>query len=145
MGCGNGLHRGGAMGADQRVTRLFYDGDCGLCRGAVRFAARHDRSRQIRFAPLGGETFARVVSAEARVGLPDSLVVVTPGGDLLTQTGAVIHLLCRMGPAWRWMGTVLAWIPESLGDLAYRLIARLRPRKRACALDVSIKDDRFDP
>ncbi len=127
------------------MTRLFYDGDCGLCRGAVRFAARHDQSGQIRFAPLGGETFERLVSAEARVGLPDSLVVVTPEGDLLTQTRAVIHLLGRMGPMWRWMGPVLAWIPESLGDSVYRMIARLRPRKRACALDASIEDDRFDP
>jgi predicted DCC family thiol-disulfide oxidoreductase YuxK len=127
------------------VTHFFYDGDCGLCRGAARFAARHDRSGLIRFAPLGGETFARVVSAEARVGLPDSLVVVTSEGDLLTRTGAVIHLLHRMGPAWRWMGTVLAWIPEPLRESVYRMIARLRPRTRACARDASLKDDRFDP
>lgn len=127
------------------MTRLFYDGDCGLCGSAVRFAARHDRSGQIRFAPLGGETFERLVPAEARAGLPDSLLVLTPEGALLTQTGAVIHLLRRMGPAWRWMGTMLAWIPEPLGDLVYRMIARLRPKKRACALDASIKDGRFDP
>ena len=133
------------MGAHQGVTRLFYDGDCGLCRGAVRFTARHDRSGQIRFAPLGGETFLRLVPAEARVDLPDSLVVVTPEGDLLTQTRAVIHLLGRMGLTWRVMGTLLAWIPASLGDLFYRMIARLRPKKRACALDASSKDDRFDP
>lgn len=126
------------------MTHLFYDGNCGLCGGAVRVVARHDRSGQIRFAPLGGETFERLVPAEVRAGLPDSLVVFTPEGDLLTQSGAVIHLLLRMGPAWRLMGTVLAWIPESLRDAAYRMIARLRSRKRTCALDASIKDDRFD-
>jgi predicted DCC family thiol-disulfide oxidoreductase YuxK len=133
------------MGADQGVTRLFYDGDCGFCRGAVSFAARHDRSGQIRFAPLNGETFERLVPAESRMDLPDSLVVLTPKGDLLAQSGAVIHLLRRMGPAWRMMGTVLAWIPEDLRDAAYRMIARLRPRRRACALEASIQEDRLDP
>jgi predicted DCC family thiol-disulfide oxidoreductase YuxK len=127
------------------VTRLYYDGGCGLCRGAVRFAARRDRSEQLRFAPLSGETFERLVPAESRTGLPGSLVVITPDGGLLTQSGAVIHLLRRMGPAWRWAGTVLAWIPEPLRDLVYRLIARLRPRKQTCASEVSIQDDRFDP
>lgn len=127
------------------MTRLFYDGNCGLCGGAVRVVARHDRSGQIRFAPLGGETFERLVPAEVRAGLPDSLVVFTPEGDLLTQSGAVIHLLLRMGPAWRLMGTVLAWIPESLRDAAYRLIARLRPRGRACAWEAREGDARFDP
>lgn len=133
------------MGADQGVTRLFYDGDCGLCRGAVRFAARHDPSGQIRFAPLRGETFEGLVPAESRAGLPDSLVVLTSEGDLLAQSGAVIHLLRRMGPAWRWMGIVLAWIPESWRDAGYRMIARGRSRKGTCPLEVAIKDERFDP
>jgi predicted DCC family thiol-disulfide oxidoreductase YuxK len=133
------------MGAHQGVTRLFYDGDCGLCRGAARFAARHDRLGQIRFAPLRGETFKRLVPAAPRMDLPDSLVLLTPEGDLLAQSGAVIHLLRRMGPGWRLVGTMLAWFPEPLRDAAYRLFARLRPRGRACALDASIQDDRLDP
>jgi predicted DCC family thiol-disulfide oxidoreductase YuxK len=127
------------------VTHLFYDGGCGFCRGATRFAAKHDRSGQIRFAPLHGETYERLVSAEWRASLPDSLVVLTPAGELLTQSGAVIHLLRRMGPAWRVVGMLLAWMPESLRDAGYRTIARLRQGRRACALAISSRDDRFDP
>jgi predicted DCC family thiol-disulfide oxidoreductase YuxK len=127
------------------VTYLFYDGGCGLCCGSVRFAAARDRSGRIRFAPLNGETFRRLVPAEARTTLPDSLVALTPEGDLLTESGAIIHLLRRMGPAWRLAGAVLAWIPAPIRDGAYRLIARRRPRKQGCAWAVPLQDGRFDP
>ncbi len=126
------------------MTRLFYDGGCGLCRGTVRFAARHDRLGRIRFAPLGGTTFLRMIPASSRVSLPDSLVVLTPEGELLTRSEAVIHLLRRMGPVWNLGGIVLGWIPGPLRDAGYRLVARLRPRKRACPLEAP-GPERFDP
>ncbi|HEY3400909.1 MAG TPA: DUF393 domain-containing protein [Geothrix sp.] len=134
------------MGSDQGLTRLFYDGGCGLCRGAVRFVARRDRSGRIHFAPLEGETFRRVVPAASRHGLPDSLVVLTPEGDMLTGSNAMIGLLRRMGPPWRWLGAALAWIPGPLREMAYRLVARLRPAKdQACPMDGPAGDDRFEP
>jgi len=145
VGCGHGFHRGGLVGLDQGLTRLFYDGDCGLCGGAVRFVARQDRSSAIRFAPLGGETFARLVPPPQREGLPDSLVVLTPGGHLLTQSEAVIHLLRRMGPGWGLVGAVLTWMPKAPRDWVYGLIARGRKRLRPCARHTYARDTRFEP
>jgi predicted DCC family thiol-disulfide oxidoreductase YuxK len=145
VGRGDGFHRGGIVGADQGLTRLFYDGNCGLCRGAVRFTARRDRSGEIRFAPLGGITFGRLVPADARDGLPDSLVVLTPQGSLMTRSGAVVHLLGRMGPGWRGLGLMLAWIPEGLRDAVYDLVARNRPRSSACPMDRWTQGKRFEP
>ena len=127
------------------MTRLFFDGGCGLCCGLVRFAARQDRSGRIRFAPLGGETFQQRVAPAFRKGLPDSFVVLTPEGELLTLSGALVHILRRMGGGWRRVGLMLAWIPEPLRDWAYHLIARLRPRGRACAWEAREGDARFDP
>jgi predicted DCC family thiol-disulfide oxidoreductase YuxK len=145
MGGGDGLHRGGAMGANQGLTHLFYDGDCGLCSGAARFVARHDRDRGIRFAPLGGTAFHRWIPPGRRSGLPESLLVLTPGGALLVRSGAVIYLLGRMGPGWRVLGVLLAWIPARLRDSGYDLMARLRPPGRACARAASPQDERFVP
>ncbi len=139
------VHRGGPVGADQGLTRLFYDGECGLCCGAVRLVARHDRSGEIRFAPLGGATFLRLIPASTRAGLPDSLVVLVPDGRLLLRTEALIHLLARMGGAWRLAGRGLAWFPEPLRELAYRLVARLRPSAKACAWRATAGDERFEP
>lgn len=138
------VHRGGPVGADQGLTRIFYDGGCGLCCGAVRLVARHDRSGGIRFAPLGGATFLRLIPESTRAGLPDSLVVLTPEGRLLLRSGALIHLLARMGGAWRLAGRGLAWFPEPLRELAYRVVAGLRASARACAWQARVEDERFE-
>lgn len=127
------------------MTRLFYDGDCGFCSETVRFVARHDRSDGIRFAPLAGSTFTRLLPESERNGLPDSLVVLTSEGRLLARSEAVIHLLKRMGPPWRPVGVVLGWIPVWMREGAYRLVARLRPARDACSMSKLERDERFEP
>lgn len=131
------------MGADQGLTYLFYDGGCGLCRRSVRFVARRDRSGRIRFAPLGGEAFRRLLPEAFRGGLPDSLLVRTPEGGLLARAGALIHLLGRMGPGWRLAALLLAWIPAGLRDGAYDWVARHRGRA-TCAWRPPEADPRFE-
>jgi predicted DCC family thiol-disulfide oxidoreductase YuxK len=127
------------------VSRLFFDGGCGLCQGAVRFAARHDPAGAIRFAPLGGETFRRLVPDGLSAHLPDSLVVLTPSGKLLLESDAVLHLLSRMGPGWRWLGAALALVPVRWRDAAYRGVARRRRRGAACPWAPPADQDRVDP
>ena len=127
------------------MTHLFYDGGCGICRGAVRFVAKQDASHRIHFAPLGGETFERLVPPGLRVGLPDSLMVLTQGGGLLTRSGALIHLLYRMGPTWRLMGVLLACIPVRPRDWVYNLVARKRPTGGPCPRNFASGDPRFKP
>jgi len=127
------------------VTRLFYDGSCGYCHGMARFVARRERTGAIRFAPLGGETFADLISLDRQRSLPDSLVVLTAGNELLVRSAAVLHLLQRMGPAWRFWGQVLTWIPGFIRDAAYDLIARHRPTRLACPREDQPRDERFDP
>ena len=109
------------------VERIFYDGDCGVCHWGVRFIARRDPGgAAFRFAPLGGETFRRRVPAELRAQLPDSLVVETADGRLLLRTGAVVHILRRLGLLWRLLGLALFLIPASLRDFAYDRFAAVR-------------------
>jgi predicted DCC family thiol-disulfide oxidoreductase YuxK len=127
------------------VTRLFYDGGCGLCHRAVRFVLRRDRRGCIRVAPLGGSTFERLIPEATRIGLPDSLVVRTVEGGCLVRSKALLHLLERMDPPWPGVGTLLAWIPTRLLDGLYDCVARLRPTRRACARDASLPAERFDP
>jgi predicted DCC family thiol-disulfide oxidoreductase YuxK len=99
----------------------------------------------IHFAPLGGETFERLISSDRQAGLPDSLVVLTPEGGLLTRSGAVIHLLHRMGPIWRLAGLLLTWIPVHLRDWVYDHVARSRPTGRPCPREFASGDPRFKP
>ncbi|MBK9797562.1 MAG: DUF393 domain-containing protein [Holophagaceae bacterium] len=127
------------------MTRLFFDGDCGMCQSAVQFVARQDRSDGLRFAPLGGPTCRRLLPESVRTGLPDSLVVLTPAGTLLVRSDAVIHLLRRMGPAGRLGGFLLSCLPGCLRDWAYGLIAGQRSRNIGCARISHSRDDRFEP
>jgi predicted DCC family thiol-disulfide oxidoreductase YuxK len=133
---------------------LFYDGECGLCHGFVRFvlakAKAKDRSgRAFRFAPLGGEAFARLIPGSKRGALPDSVVVMRADGALLVRSAAVIHVLRRLGGFWRVLAFLLRAIPGSLRDRFYDLIARTRRalfRKPAatCPVQPDELSTRFD-
>jgi len=106
---------------------VFYDGACGLCHRTVRFAIARDRNgSRFRFSALGSEAFRRLVPETLRRGLPDSIVVLTPGGAVLARSAAVIHILERIGGPWRMMGRVLALVPQGIRNLGYDGIARVR-------------------
>jgi len=126
------------------LTRLFYDGDCGLCHGVVRLVARRDPSADLRFAPLGGRAFQERIPPASRTDLPDSLVILTAEGALLTRSDAVIHLLRRMGGGWRLGAAILARLPQGLRDRLYQYLARMRPENKGCARPLPIPDGRFE-
>jgi len=108
---------------------LFYDGTCGLCHGAVKFAMKHDTGGTLfRFAPLQGTTFERCIGPATRAGIPDSLVILTSGGDVLVRSDATIHLLRRIGGVWSALGGAIALLPRAIRDAAYNAIAAVRYR-----------------
>lgn len=132
------------------ADRVYYDGGCGLCHRAVRFLAARDREGAFRFAPLGGETFLRTLSSEARRDLPDSLVVQTAEGRILVRAAAVAHLLGRLGGGWRLLGILCGVLPRPLCDWGYEAVARnrkhmFRPPGETCPLPASTQRSRFDP
>ncbi len=119
------------------MLRVFYDGHCGLCHGAVKFLlARDPDGSRFRYAPLGGETFARMVPEPDRAGLPDSVVVITGEGTLLTRSAGVIALLERLGGGWRAFAGVARLVPRPLADAGYDLVARVRKKLFAAPADV---------
>jgi predicted DCC family thiol-disulfide oxidoreductase YuxK len=109
-------------------SRVFYDGHCGLCHGVVRFLLSEDRNCVFRFAPLQGETFQSAVPESRRAGLPDSVIVLTREGQLLSRSSAVIFLLERLGGLWRALAAVVRMIPSGLCDRLYDGIAGTRHR-----------------
>jgi predicted DCC family thiol-disulfide oxidoreductase YuxK len=138
------LARGG------KTPHLFYDGDCGVCHMWVRFVLGADPRGATRFAPLGGETFLRRVAEGERESLPDSLVLVTPDGRLLTRSAAVLHLLREMGGLWRGLAAVAGVVPRGLADALYDGLARRRhwiaPRPSGvCPVVPEPVRKRFDP
>jgi predicted DCC family thiol-disulfide oxidoreductase YuxK len=119
---------------------LFYDGGCGLCHRAVRFVLAEDANGDaFRFAPLDSDTFRAAISEETRATLPDSFVVLTKGGAVLTRSAAVRYLLARLGGLWRVIGGAVGIAPTWFLDRLYNVVARVRRRliarpKDACPL-----------
>ena len=130
---------------------IFYDGHCGLCHRVVRFVLAEDREgERFRFAPLDGETFRHLVGDIDRSTLPDSLVVRASDGTLLTRSAAVLHILRRLGGAWKLGAQLLGIVPSPVRDGAYDLIARVRHRLfrrpvEACPVVQPELRARFDP
>jgi predicted DCC family thiol-disulfide oxidoreductase YuxK len=108
---------------------IFYDGRCGLCHRAVRFILAEDRRGEaFRFAPLGGEVFYAAAPEGRRAALPDSLVVLTAEGELLTRSSAVLYVMRRLGGMWRTVALFGRLIPVAWRDGVYDAVARMRYR-----------------
>jgi predicted DCC family thiol-disulfide oxidoreductase YuxK len=136
---------------DSTPEMLFYDGHCGFCHRAVKFALKHDKTgKAFRFAPLQGETFSALVPASERPTLPDSVIVRTAEGVLLVRSAAFIHILRRLGGGWRALAAILAVVPRALRDAAYDFVARVRyrifgRRDDVCPIVPVELRKRFDP
>lgn len=109
-----------------REHTLFYDGGCGLCHRFVKFTAQRDAQQRFRFAPIGGKLFAEQIPEAMRSVLPESLVLQTATGQLLTRSDAVLYVLADLGGVWRWLAAAARLIPRRLRDAAYDAVARVR-------------------
>ena len=108
---------------------IFYDGHCGLCHWAVRFVLAQDQDGDaFRFSPLGSAAFVAAVPESERVDLPDSMVVHTAEGRVLTRSDGLLHILRRLGGRWRFIAIVAAVVPAVVRNRLYDVVARTRHR-----------------
>jgi predicted DCC family thiol-disulfide oxidoreductase YuxK len=108
---------------------LFFDGECGLCHIAVRFAIAEDaRGTAFRFAPLQGTLFRETYPERERAAIGDSVAIRTCEGRTLTRSAAVLRILGGLGGMWRLAAMGGALLPARLLDSAYDLLAGVRRR-----------------
>lgn len=112
---------------DQKPEIVFYDGDCALCHGAVKFILPRDRHARFAFAPIGGEAYSRLL-ASSLVDLPDSIIVLRSDGSILARSAAALHILRHLGHGWRILASVARAIPRPLRDWLYDRVAKVRRR-----------------
>jgi predicted DCC family thiol-disulfide oxidoreductase YuxK len=119
------------------TEKLFYDGSCGLCQRSVRFVLAEDRTgAAFRFAPLDSDAFRHAVPEKTRATLPDSIVVLTADGAILTRSTAVLHVLQRLGGVWRLLAGVARFVPAAVRDWCYDRVAQVRRRLFRTPADV---------
>lgn len=130
--------------------RFFYDGHCGLCHRTVRFLLSEDRDgKAFVFSPLQSEVFAASVPESERGALPDSIVILTADGRMLTRSAAALYTLERLGGIWRLCAAAGRWVPAVLRDALYDGVAKVRHRvfrrpEEACPILPEHLRERFE-
>ncbi len=116
----------GPHSAEWPLPVVFYDGDCGLCHGTVRFVLAHDEAAIFRFAPLCSPAFERMIPAAERSWIPDSVVVRTTDQRTVTQSDAIVEILRQLGGVWGLLATLLRAVPRPIRNTGYRFVASVR-------------------
>lgn len=122
---------------------VFFDGQCGLCSHSVRFLARIDRDQRLQFAPLQGETAARLELGEFSSIENGSMVVRRESdGTTLLRSDAVLEICRALGGIWK-CGLLLRLLPRACREVGYRFIARNRIHWFGHADTCSLPDPRL--
>lgn len=116
------------MKGERRV--VFFDGECLLCSGVVRWCHRVDHAGVIWFASLDSQ-FADQHREE--LGLPpagegaDTFAFWNgPAGEVAFRSAGATELLKCLGGGWCFLGKVMSRFPRMIRDGGYNLVARNR-------------------
>lgn len=115
-----------SLPVEEQHDVIFYDGECGLCHGLVRLILPRDKQARFRFAPLHGETFARLIPPHERTTLPDSLVLRKTSGELLLRSSATLYVARRLTWTGKLAAALFAMAPKPLRERFYDWVARKR-------------------
>jgi predicted DCC family thiol-disulfide oxidoreductase YuxK len=107
---------------------LLYDGVCALCNGAVEFVLKRDANGDVRFAPLQGETAARLRKDRPELAGIDSMIWIEPSGEILTRSDAALAIARRVGGGWAVLARLSRVVPAAIRDALYDVVARTRYR-----------------
>jgi predicted DCC family thiol-disulfide oxidoreductase YuxK len=107
---------------------ILFDGVCNLCNGAVQFVIKHDREDRFRFAALQSETGSSL-SRERHIdpAKMDSIILIDPGTAYYTKSDAALEI-ARDLKGYGFLPILFSWIPRSIRDAVYDLVARNRYR-----------------
>ena len=130
---------------DQHPIVLF-DGICNFCNYWVKFAIKRDPKRQLRFAPLQGETAKRLLRENGITISALSSVILIDNGKVYTQSSAALRMYKYLGGGWKlFYGFIV--VPKFIRDFFYNIIARNRyqwfGKKETCMVPPPDWKERF--
>lgn len=144
------LQNGQVMVTDQSKNFdgpvLLFDGVCNLCNGAVNFIIDRDPEARFRFASLQSEVGRSLLAEHGLSDLGVSTMVLLEGNVASVRSRGVLRVAALLG-GWFRLASLLSWLPTSLLDRAYRLLATRRyawfGRNEACRVPTPELRSRF--
>lgn len=126
---------------------IFFDGVCGMCNAFVSLILRADRNQTFLFAPLQGSTARAMLPPLGDDARHWSMIYVDARG-VHDQSDASLEVYRRLGGFWGLLG-LLRWVPGSVRNPVYRVIARNRYRwfgkRDVCRIPSEAEQARFLP
>ena len=127
---------------------VLFDGICNFCDFWVHFAIRHDRRKRLKFAPLQGETAARLLANTGIDPEKNDTVLFLTNGHVYAQSSAALRICGQLDGGWKLLAVFLA-VPGFIRNPVYRWIARNRYRwygkKETCLVPTPELRERFLP
>ncbi len=110
---------------------VLFDGLCGFCDRAVRWLLAHDREERLCYAPLQGETAARLRERHAEIPVDTETLVYVDASSgeerVYLRSEANFRLCAQLDRGWRWLAW-LRWLPRGFTDFLYAAFVRRRYR-----------------
>lgn len=113
-------------------TIVFFDSDCLMCQGALKWLHRLDAGDRLLFAPLNGAT-----AREWEITMEDDSMAVVVGGQIFRASEAARLALGGTGGVAGIAAAAVRLIPLFFRDWIYREIARRRKslvKTAACSI-----------
>lgn len=104
---------------------VLYDGLCALCKRTMQWLLDRDGAGKLCFAPLQGETAARLRARHPEIPATIESMVYVEEGRVYLRSKALFHATRHLRRPWHWAAW-LRWLPAFPMDLVYRLVARVR-------------------
>ena len=125
---------------------VLFDGMCNLCNGAVRFIMKYERNKELKFSSLQSDTGKRLLKDYSHIIINSDSIVYIYNGKAYTESDAAIKIASYLKYPWSLLNTV-RFLPESLTNFIYRIIARNRyrifGRRDSCMVPDEKELDRF--
>jgi len=106
---------------------IFYDGECGICNGTVRWIKGKKKGRNFQFIPL--QFLKEKNETTFKIKLPENFdgIIFLSQDSTYLKSNAVIRILFELHPLWNILYPLL-WIPYPVRDFFYDVVARNRHR-----------------
>lgn len=105
---------------------VFFDGYCTLCNALVDWLIRIDKSQQLKFASLQGQTAAQHIG-QPKGTIDVDTVVYLRDGQKSEQSTAILYILSDVGGFWG-LARIFLIVPPFIRNIFYRIVAKNRYR-----------------